>query len=340
MIYPKFITKNSTIGITAPSDGKIDKLDLIRLDNAYNKLKRLGYNIKETSSVRTSINGRSNTAKNRALELEELFNDKNIDIIISASGGEFMMEILPYLNFNIIKNNPKWFCGYSDNTTLGFILPTIFDIASIYSDNISAFGMNKWHQSINNYLDIITGNIITQKSFSKYQSTYQDYITGLESYNLDKPVSWTNLTGQKEIKLEGRLIGGCLDVLLTLVGTKYDKVSRFINKYKNDGIVWFLESCDLSSEQIIRGLWQLKEAGWFKYSKGFIFGRTITKKTYTNTSYEEAILTSLKDLNIPIIIDSDFGHTNPRLTIINGCYTKIISKNGKGEITQIIKEID
>ena len=337
MIYPKFIKSNSTIGVTAPSDGKVDKLDLIRLDNAYSKLKNLGYNIKETNSVRISNHGRSNDAKTRASELEELFNDKNIDIIISASGGEFMIEILPYLNFNTIKNNPKWFCGYSDNTSLGFLLPTIFDIASIYSDNISAFGMDKWHTSINNYLDILKGNIITQHSFDKYQSNYQEYVTGLENYKLDSKVNWINLTEEKEIKLEGRLIGGCLDVLLTLVGTKYDNVNKFINKYKSDGIVWFLESCDLSSEQIIRGLWQLKEAGWFKNTKGFIFGRTVTKKTYTSTSYEDAIKQSLVELNVPIIIDADFGHTNPRMTIINGCYTIITSKNGKGEIRQILK---
>ena len=337
MIYPIFLHNNSTIGITAPSDGKIDKLDLIRLDNAYNKLKELGYNITETKSVRNSINGRSSDSQTRALELEEWYNNNDVDIIISASGGEFMMEVLPYIDYKILKNNPKWFCGYSDNTTLGFILPTIYDIASIYSDNISAFGMNRWHQSIKNYLNILTGNIVSQKSFNKYQSSYQEYITGLESYKLDKNVSWTNLTGQKEIKIEGRLIGGCLDVLLTIVGTKYDNVNKFINKYKDEGIVWFLESCDLSSEQLIRGLWQLKEAGWFKYTKGFIFGRTITKKTYTNTSYEEAIITSLKELNVPIIIDADFGHTSPRITIINGCYSKITSKNGKGEIKQVLK---
>ena len=94
MIYPKPLTKNSTIGIAAPSDGRTDKLNLIRLDNAYTQLKKLGYNIKETNSVRNSINGRSTTAQNRAHELEELYNNKDINIIISASGGDYMMEIV------------------------------------------------------------------------------------------------------------------------------------------------------------------------------------------------------------------------------------------------------
>ena len=332
MIYPKFLENNSTIGVCAPSDGKTDKLDLIRLDNDNKKLKEKGYNIIENSNVRKSNHGRSASAKTRAQDLNSMFKNKNVDIIISASGGEFMLEILPYIDFDIIRNNPKWFCGYSDNTTLGFILPTIFDIASIYGDNISAFGMSKWHPSINNYLNILTGNIITQSKFTKYQSNYLEYKTGLESYKLDKLVKWKNLNYEKEILLKGRIIGGCLDILLSLVGTKYDNVKEFNEKYKSDGIIWFLESCELSSEQIIRGLWQLKEAGWFNNTKGFIFGRTITKKTNTNTSYETAIKNSLEDLSVPIIIDADFGHTNPRMTIINGAITEIYSSKEKSYI--------
>ena len=337
MIYPNFLDEGAVIGVTAPSDGKIDKLDLVRLDNSYIKLKELGFIVKETKSVRNSSNGRSNKASVRALELEELFNDDNISVIVSASGGEFMMELLPYLHFDIIKNNPKWFCGYSDNTILGFLLPTMCNIASIYSNNISVFGMDKWHLSVNNFLEILKGNIVTQYSFDKYQSNYQEYITGLESYNLDSKVYWKNLIGGKKVSISGRLIGGCLDVLLTLVGTRYDYVSKFINKYKDDGIVWFLEACDLSSEQIIRGLWQLKEAGWFKYTKGFIFGRTVTYKSYTDTSYEDALKISLEEFKVPVIIDADFGHTDPKMTIINGCYAMIISKDGRGELTQILK---
>lgn len=337
MIYPGFLKEKSIIGVTAPSDGKMDKLDLIRLDNAYSKLKELGFAVKETKSVRNSVNGRSNDAAVRAIELEELFSDKDISVIVSAGGGEFMMEILPYLHFDIVKNNSKWFCGFSDNTILGFLLPTMFDIASIYSYNVSVFGMEKWHTSVNNYLEILKGNIVTQLSFDKFQGNYQDYSTGLESFNLDSNVCWKSLIGDKEVNISGRFIGGCLDVLLTLVGTKYDYVDKFVNKYKDDGIIWFLESCDLSSEQIIRGLWQLKEAGWFKYTKGFIFGRTITKKTYTNTSYEDAIGLSLEDFSVPVIIDADFGHTEPKMTIINGCYTKIVSRDGKGVLEQFLK---
>ena len=337
MRYPKFLTNSSTIGITAPSDGKKDKLDLIRLDNAYLKLKSKGFNIIETSNVRESVLGRSAKAEVRAKNLEKLFLDDNVDIIISAAGGDFLVEILPHINFSIIKNNPKWFCGFSDNTAIGFVITTMLDIASMYSDNITCFGMEPWHKSINNYLEILKGNIIEQNSFPKYQSSYLEYKNGLESYNLDKYVHWNNLYKEKEFEIKGRFIGGCLDVLLTLVGTKYDNVKNFISKYQNDGIIWFLESCELSSEEVIRGLWQLKEAGWFKYTKGFIFGRPIMRKSCYNISYEDSIKDVLGILNIPIITDACFGHTAPRMTLINGSYVEIKYSNNKGNIKTILK---
>lgn len=337
MIYPEFITKGKTIGVTAPSDGKTDKLDLVRLDHAYKNLEKLGFKIEETPNVRSSKEGRSTTSKLRAKYLEELFFNSDVKTIISAKGGDFLVEILPYLDFELIKNNPKWFCGFSDNTSISFILTTMFDIASMYSDNISCFGMKPWHKSIYNYLEILKGNIIEQSSFDKYQSNYLEYKTGLESYNLDKLVKWNNLNNEESITIKGRLIGGCLDVLLNLVGTKYDHVKEFIDKYKNDGIIWFLESCELSSEQLIRGLWQLKEAGWFNYTKGFIFGRPTIEKSYYNISYENAIKESLEDLKVPIITNTCFGHTSPKLTIINGSYALVTSQNNKGNIKMILK---
>ena len=336
MIYPKFLCKGDIIGVTAPSDGKVDKIDLVRLDNAYSKLESKGYSIMETLNVRKSINGRSSSAKERALQLEELFKNNDIKVIVSANGGEFLIEILPYIDFRIIKNNPKWFCGYSDNTGISFVITTMLDIASIYSDNIASFGMNRWHSSINNYLNILEGNINEQKSYNKYQDGYNKYVTGLEGYNLTKDVYWKNIPNI-DINISGRFIGGCLDILLSLVGTKYDCVDKFINKYKDDGIIWYLESCDLNCEGVVRGLWQLKEAGWFKYVKGFIFGRPATKSSVYDISYEDSVMSVLKELKVPVILDADFGHIPPRMTLINGSYVEITSCNGKGSINTILK---
>lgn len=103
MIYPKFIKEKALIGVTAPSNGITKKEELYRLDSAIKKLREQGFNIKETSNVRTSIKGKSSASKTQAKELLELFQDKDVTSIICASGGDFLLEILPYIDFNIIK---------------------------------------------------------------------------------------------------------------------------------------------------------------------------------------------------------------------------------------------
>lgn len=332
MIYPQFIKKGDTIGVTAPSDGVTDKLKVKRLDNAIKKLNAYGYNIIETASVRKSQKGKSNESNVQAKELEELYLNEEVKAIICASGGDFLLEMLPYFDFNKVLENPKWLQGYSDPTGLLFTITTNLDIATIYGDNFKTFGMNDWHESLINNLNILEGKVITQNSFKKYESEDISYVTGLEGYNLNKNVKWHNLNGEKEIIIKGRTIGGCLDLLNELFGTKYDKTKEFIEKYKNDGIIWYFDNCELSSEALIRTFWKFKDNGWFNYCKGILFGRSMTNSSYYNITFEEALKHSLNDLNIPIITDMDFGHVSPRMTIINGAIATIKSKDGQGSI--------
>ncbi|MGM9878970.1 MAG: S66 peptidase family protein [Bacilli bacterium] len=337
MIYPKFIKNQGTIGVTAPSSGITDKLDLRRLDSAIKNLNAKGFRVIETQNVRTDILGRSTSKEERAKQLENLFLNKDVDVIISASGGDFLMEMIPYLNYEIIRDNPKWFQGYSDPTWLTYTITTNFDIATIYSNNIKAFGMETWHKSLEDNIEILKGNLKTQKSFEKYEKTKSKNETGLEGYNLTEKVKWNIITGEKEINLKGRIIGGCLDVINEIFGTDYDKTKEFIEKYKNDGIIWYFETFSLSSEDITRVLWKLKDKGYFKYTKGIVFGRELFYQSFYNLSFKETILSSLKDLKVPIITSADFGHVSPRITIINGAIANIKVKRGQGEILFMLK---
>ena len=70
-------------------------------------------------------------------------------------------------------------------------------------------------------------------------------------------------TMEEPIEMEGRLIGGCMDILEMYPGTPFDKVKEFNEKYQEDGFIWFLEACDLNIMSIRRSLWQMKHAGWF-----------------------------------------------------------------------------
>ena len=97
MIYPKFLTKGNTIGVPAPSDGAYDELHINKQKNAKLKMEQLGYKIIQSKNIYTSKMARSATAKERAEELNSMFEDKNIDFIICAAGGEFLVECLPYV---------------------------------------------------------------------------------------------------------------------------------------------------------------------------------------------------------------------------------------------------
>lgn len=333
MIYPKFIKENDCIGVPAPSDGAYCEQDINRYKNAKTKLEELGYKINLSNNIFNSINGRSDNAISRAKELNEMFEETNINFILCAAGGEFLVEILPYVNFEELIKNPKWVEGFSDPTGLLYLITTKYDIATIYGNNFKSFGAQEYHKSLKDNLEIIKGNLITQESYEKYEDERLEKVTGLEGYNLTKNVYWKNLKNE-DIEVEGRIIGGCIDLIDALIGTKYDATREFIERYKNDGIIWYFDNCDLSKEDLIRLLWKLNEMEYFKYTKAIIFGRNGNENSFLGYDMENCLKDSaISNLNIPIIYDADISHKGPSMTIINGAIARVESKNGKGKIS-------
>lgn len=332
MVYPEFIKEKDKIGITAVSNGIVNEIKQKRLDNAIKKFTEKGFKIIETNDVRHDQYGKSAPSTIQAKELEELYKNKDIKAIICAAGGDFLIEVLPYINFDLIKKNPKWIQGYSDPTNLTFLITTNLDIATIYASNICTFCMKKWHKSLEDNLQILKGNNIIQKSFDKYEKTPLKEIIGNEEYNLDGDVYWKIITNNKEIDTNGRIIGGCIDTISDIFGTKYDNTINFIEKYKEDGIIWYFDNAELTNDNLIKVLWRFKQNGWFQYTKCILFSRIFKEESYYGITYSMAIKEVLEDLEIPIVINCDFGHVAPRITIINGALANIKVKDGKGQI--------
>jgi muramoyltetrapeptide carboxypeptidase LdcA involved in peptidoglycan recycling len=140
---------------------------------------------------------------------------------------------------------------------------------------------------------------------------------------------------QEKMTFKGRLLGGCLDCLDTLVGTRFDKVAQFCEKYREDGIIWFIESCDLNPMGIRRALWQLKEAGWFRYVKGFLVGRPLCfGEQMLGLDQYHAVYDILREYSVPIIMDVDLGHLPPSMPIICGAMG-LVEVEDAGEGTEI-----
>ena len=332
MIYPEFIRERDIIGVSAPSAGLTEPLRINTLNNAVKKFEEKGYKILLTPNVRKNEDGVSSSATIRSLELASLYQNKDVKAIICATGGEFLVEMLSCFDFSVVQKNIKWLQGYSDPTGLLFTITTNFDIATIYGSNFAGFGMDTWHESLENNLDILEGKLLMQKSFLKYESMRVDMVTGREGYHLDTPVYWKTLNQGKEVSFKGRIIGGCIDIITELFGTRFDKTKEFIEKYKGDGIIWYFDNCELSMEDMVRTLWKFKDNGWFQYTTGIIFGRSATSYSNMGITLEDALNRVLGDLDLPIIIDADIGHVPPRMTIINGAYTMVYCKDGKGTL--------
>lgn len=333
MIIPQYLNSDSKIGVTALSGGAHKPLDKVRFENAVKKLKEKSYDVIFTDDVFKSDGlGRSADKETRAKEFMSLVNDKDVDYIVSAKGGDFLAEMLPYVDFEVIKANPKWIQGYSDNTSMLLAVTTLCDIATVYGYNFGNYGMEEWHESVSNNLALMEGKEVVQKSFDMFEDGFFDKETGLEGFNFTTNVKLSAARGESEISMEGRLIGGCLDVLVDMAGTRFEDVTGYVKKYGSDGILWFIESFDAVGERIIINLWKLKELGWFENVKGFIFGRPCFYKSYSDITYEQAVMTVLEELNVPVIFDADIGHKEPQWTMINGAKAKIEYRDGKASL--------
>lgn len=298
MIYPSKLRKNDVIRIISPSDGTNNN-KISELDKAINYLKRNDFEVQEDKYVRCSINGASANYLDRAKELNKSFIDKESKALIACSGGNYLTEILNYVNFNKFINNIKWVQGHSDITNLLYYITTNYDIATIYSFNVRKFRNDFPKKMLENDIEYLRGNTPIQYEFNKWEC--------INTFNV----------------IEGRIIGGCIECLKEIIGTKFDKTKKFLNKYKDEGIVWYFDVFNMTNEEILLTLLQFKNAGWFKYCKGILFGTLTEEKSYTGITLKDAINKHLNDLNIPILINVDFGHNDPKITIINGSIIKI-----------------
>lgn len=337
MIYPDFLNENGTIGIPAPSAGANDIQRKNRILNAKKYFEQTGYKLVMSDNIMNCERGRSSENTNRAAELNEMFKNKDINFILCAMGGDFLIEILPYIDFNILKENPKFIAGFSDPTGLLYPITTKLDIATIYGQNFSSFGTDSLHICHKYFLDIVKGKKLSEESFDLYEEIPFQRETGTEGMNLTHKVFWNTLDG-KPVNVKGRIIGGCFDVISELIGTRFDGFKEFGEKYKDDGIIWYFDNCEISMEETIRILWKMNEFDYFKYAKCVIFGRFGVETSILDYNVKSCLKDSiLGKLNIPIIYNADISHKDPCLTIINGSIIYLNVGEGKANLSFELK---
>ena len=321
MRYPEFLPEKGIIGLVAPSFGVSGFPYESRFNHAKEKMERKGHTVVESEHLYGIVKAASCDPETRAREFMDMYKREDVDFLSSVAGGEVMCQMLEYVDFEELKkSSPRFFMGMSDNTCLTYSLPVLCDVASIYGYNFSGFYNKRWHRSFVESYEIMRGQRFYQDSYPYYEKKSDSPCEPgheLDPFKLTKKSQHLSLSGHDE-QFTGRLIGGCLDVLLELCGTKYDHSKEFAERYEDDGIIWFLEACDLNVLGISRGLWTLKEAGWFKNVKGFIIGRPQLSDEMFGLTYEDALRDNLESLGVPVVYGCDFGHVAPSWTIIAG----------------------
>lgn len=269
-----FLNKGNKIGIISCSNGLSIKHKNI-IDELKLNLKSLDIEMVEGDILYAKeYNLFSGTGEEKARALEKLFLDKDIKMIFDISGGDLANEVLDFLDFNLIKENPKPFFGYSDLTVL---------LNAIYSQ-----------------CDITTYNYQLRNLIGKFkeeqmQNFKASFIEGKEDiFNLD--YEWINGS-----YLEGIVVGGNIRCLLKLAGTKY--MPDFKDK------ILFLESFSGNSAKMVTYITQYKNLGVFNEVKGIILGEfTEMEREDLKPDIVEILKRVIGKINIPILKTSNLGH--------------------------------
>ena len=341
MKFPSFLPKNGTIGFPAPSFGCSIEPYQTAFRHAQEVFQKRGHAVLPGPNAYLSEGiGISSTPEKCGAELTQMYLSEQTDALISCGGGELMCEILDYVDFDAFRSaKPKWYMGYSDNTNMTFLLNTLCDTAAIYGPCAPAFGMDPWHPAIEDAYLLLRGEKSRMEGYALYETeSLKDETHPLEPYHVtqERVIRLYQEEGGENAAFSGRLIGGCLDCLVNLAGTCYDRVREFGQRYREDGLIWFLEACDLNVFSIRRAVWELDHAGWFEHARGFLIGRPLCMgQDMMGLDQYRAVTDILGKYKVPVVMDLDIGHIPPMMPLISGSMARV---NLKGQNFEILME--
>lgn len=331
------------IAVTAPSSGVRAELHP-RLDVVLGHLRAQGFEVVEGATVRRQHKNSSAPARERAEELTRFLLDDRVDAVLPPWGGELAIELLPLMDFaRLARARPKWFLGFSDLSTIHLPLTLLSGWVTAHGSNLMDLSPSQTDPLTTSVMAILSSppaTEIVQRSSERYQTRWPGWTTVPDApLNCTEPTRWRRLDGlESPVEVRGRLIGGCLDTVCSLAGTRFGGVPRFVRDSASEGTLLYLENCELTPCALERALLSLRFHGWFEGLSGLLLGRSAGPDgaSPTDLSYTDALAEALRDLPFPILVDLDIGHRPPQLTLLNGLPAVVRVGEGCGSVTQII----
>ena len=271
------LKRGDTIGVIAPDKALYNyNKDREYLENATKYFESLGLRVKYGKYLFSEDEYCAGTPLQRATDLNEMFSDKEVKAIFTIKGGDMANGILPYIDFENIKNNPKIFCGMSDITVLLCAINKMTGLITFHCNGYTIFGQNE----VTDY----DKNEIIDKLF--------------EGNKVIIPIEDREFYGLENEIVEGKIYGTNSIGLLRLLGTQYmpnlkDSI-LFLEDYHSNIIKWnaMLE--------------QYNQMGAF--NKAVVFGYIYQLQYEENNKYDIVKELNKINSNIPIVKTNDFGH--------------------------------
>ncbi|HEX8247410.1 MAG TPA: S66 peptidase family protein [Pyrinomonadaceae bacterium] len=310
-IKPPRLVPGSRIGVVCPG-WSADVIDPQLWRDAVDKLKSKGFEVVEGQYTRTRFGHSTGTALERADDLMKMFEDRSIRAIMAGLGGSSSHQLLPNLDYETIRRNPKIFIGFSDITALSLGIYAKTGLVTFNGPVFSTFCQPELPEYTEECFDavIIEGK---KRLVIKPSAMWAEDLWFLKENFA--PREWKKNAGwivHQPGKARGIAIGGEISTLLLLAGTEY--MPPF------DEAILFLEgSGGYTTGEIDRYFTHLRQLGVYEKIQGLIIGRFPSGVKFSNNDSLEMILQeATKGYDFPVVSGVDFSHTDPLITIPTG----------------------
>ena len=305
VIYPDKLKKGDEVRIIAPSTS-FSVISEEQKEIAINRLESIGLKVSFGKNIHESDIYTSSSIDSRVEDLHDAFKDKNVKAILTVLGGLNANQMLDYIDFDLIKNNPKIFCGYSDITALQNAILAKTGLVTYSGPHFASFGMKK---GFDHTLDYFKKSFLQNKPFEIEDSkewSNDKWFLDQENRHFYKNEGTKVF---QEGKAKGTIIGGNLCTLNLLQGTKY------MPKFKD--VILFLEDVEMMegySGEFDRNLQSLIHSEDFSQVKALVIGRAMKDTDFSLEKLSHTVNSKKELKNIPVLYDADFGHTYPIVT--------------------------
>ncbi len=322
--FPKKLKKGDLIRVIAPARS-LAILDQDTKNYANQRFKELGLKLSFGEHVEKNDNFNSSSIQSRIEDIHEAFSDKKVKGIITVIGGFNSNQLLRYINWDLIKNNPKIFCGYSDITILNNSFFAKAGLVTYSGPHYSTFGQ-KLH--LDYTIEYFKKCLMSEDPF---QITASEEWTD-DPWYLDQDnrqlVNNPGFLTINEGRAEGTILGANLCTFNLLQGTE------FMPSLQNS-ILFIEDDYESQPSTFDRDLQSLILLPTFSGVRGIVIGRFQNKSNINNNLLKMIIKTKKELENIPVIVNVNFGHTEPKITFPIGGQCKIdASKSSKIVITK------